>query len=639
MAKKSKETNKVEMASENMALSNLQKLREVFPNFVTEDTIDFDALKQFFVENNLLADKEKYGLNWSGKNNAFQAIKTPSIGTLVPQKDESVQWDETENIFIEGDNLEVLKLLQKYYREKIKMIYIDPPYNTGKDFIYKDNFTQSVADYYEDSGQTENGIKMTTNAKSNGRYHSDWLTMMYPRLFLAKNLLRDDGVIFISIDDNEVANLRLVMDEIFGEENFVGCFIRRTINSGKQDSTTVSVYHEYLLTYCRNNLEINFNRRQKTEEEREKLYPLKDDHFKTRGRYYISQLDKSSIQYSDSLNYPIIAPDKTEVWPGNGFDDKTSVFRWSKEKVKWGIENDYIVFKKQKDRWKVYAKSYEYRDNSDNQIDPSNPYTSLDYVGKDFSNFNATPELKKVFNGKNYFDFPKPTIFIKDLLKYATHEDDIILDFFAGSGTTAHAVMDLNAEDGGNRKWISVQLPEIVEEGSEAHKAGYKTIAEIARERIRRAGKKILEEKADKIAEREQSLDTGFKAYSLQQSNYRIWKNITDENTAEDLLEQSKLFVESPLVDKYTEENVVYEILLKEGFDLNSQITRSSDSLETYTVQGENKKLFITFAKIVTLEQVESLELGEHDIFVCFDSSLNDTNKNNINRNFNLRVI
>ena len=403
--------------------------------------------------------KERYSLTWNGKSEARQIAQEVSTGTLRPAKEESKNWDNTENIYIEGDNLEVLKLLQKSYHGKIKMIYIDPPYNTGKDFVYKDNFRDNIENYKKVTGQISEESKLTTNTDLDGRYHSNWLNMMYSRLKLARNLLTDDGVIFISIDDNEQVNLKKLCDEIFGEENFIANFIRRTINSGKQDSITASNYHEYLLIYSKNINEIKLNRREKSEEDREKLYPLKDEYVNTRGRYYISQLDKGSIQYSDSLNYMIIAPDGTEIWPGKGFEDKTKVFRWSKEKVKWGIENDYIVFKKQLNGWKVYVKSYEYRDNNDNYVSPSNPYTTLDYVNKDFSNFNSSLELSKIFDKNKIFDFPKPIHFIIDILKYSTNKNSNILDFFSGSATTAHPVMQLNAEDGGNRKYIMVQLP------------------------------------------------------------------------------------------------------------------------------------------------------------------------------------
>lgn len=618
--KKKSDTNRVASTSADIQDENLQKLRAVFPNFVTENTIDFDALKQFFAKNNLLADKEKYGLNWSGKSNAFQAIKTPATGTLVPQKNESVNWDETENIFIEGDNLEVLKLLQKHYREQIKMIYIDPPYNTGKDFIYKDNFTQSVADYYEESGQTEGGIKMTANLSSNGRYHSDWLTMMYPRLFLAKNLLRDDGVIFISIDDNEVANLRLIMDEIFGEENVelyvwnLSDFEESSFT--KTASNTVRKEHEYILVAYRSNPKLGRYTEYRFIDRTDFSNPDNDP----RGDWMSGNISRNGITSTNGSKYYTIKTPAGVEYTRN----------WTVDREEFNdlLKDNRIFFSRKGSgvpRLKIFKN------------EPSSSIQSSIFSGLKTS-ITGKNEIKELFNTQ-LFDFPKPTTLLKRIVNLSTVDDDLVLDFFAGSGTTAHAVMDLNAEDGGSRKCISVQLPEVVEENSEAYKAGYRNITEISRERIRRAGKKIIEEKADLLSKRERPLDVGFKAYSLQSSNYRIWQDITEENTIDDLLAQSKLFADNPLVDGYTEENVVYEILLKEGFGLNSPITSGKDNLKTYIVTVDNKKLFITFAKTVTLEQVELLGLNEYDIFVCLDNSLDDTNKNNINRNFNLRVI
>lgn len=596
--------DKLELKSKDLLKENIEKIKELFPEVFSEDKIDFEKLKEVlgeFKEDN----EEKYSFNWNGKAQAKRMAQTSTSATLKPNKKESKDWDKTQNLYIEGDNLEVLKILQTPYYGKVKMIYIDPPYNTGKDFVYRDNFKDSIQNYLEQTGQVDDeGNRNSSNTEQNGRYHTDWLNMMFPRLLLARNLLKEDGVIFISIDDHEVHNLRKVCDEVFGEGNFVGCFIRRTINSGKQDSITVAIYHEYLLAYCKDNNSCNLSRRKKTEQERKKLYPLKDDYLKTRGRHYISQLDKGSIQYSDSLNYPIIAPDGTEIWPGDGFNDKSMVFRWSKEKVQWGLENDYIVFKKQKDKWKVYAKSYEYRDNNDIEIVPSNPYTSLDYIGKDFSNFNATPGLQKIFDGGNFFNFPKPVVFINDLIKYGSKKNDIIFDFFSGSATTAHAVMQLNAEDGGNRKYIMVQLPEKTKEGSEAYKAGYKNICEIGKERIRRAGEKIkkeLEEKNKQLKLGEKAidanrLDVGFRVFKLSESN--LESSIIDPNKSEEEIKEQ--LQESLDIVKHsaTEEDLLYEILLKYKIELTEPIKEEN-------VLG--KKVYV---------------LGEGLLFICLDKEL-----------------
>ena len=640
---------------------NLSKLQAVFPQFVRDGQVDFDSLKDFFASEHILAESEKYGLNWAGKSNAFKSLRTVSTGTLIPEPDQSVNWDETGNVFIEGDNLEVLKLLQKHYREKIKMIYIDPPYNTGKDFVYKDNFTAGIADYYEQTGQTQNGIKMTANTEKNGRYHSDWLTMMYPRLFLAKNLLTDDGVIFVSIDDNEVANLRLVMDEIFGEENFIGQITIETANGvfGTRAtglySTLVKV-KDYVVVYSKTNLEKKFQPLYMPTNERydthysmiidenlnrssfldyiEKTESIKKYFEKYKLKVSLDNISKimqidnafnkiitgelSEKIYQDvafSLNLPV----DVDAQLGNG-----SIIKWK----------DYLIFKTNSGQGKV-RQLIPFRDSLRITDDYTPEYRRSVAIGDLWEGFDN--DMKNVSNeGISFFDTPKPLRLIKQLIKWCNiSKNDMVLDFFAGSGTTAHAVMDLNADDEGSRKWISVQLPEVTDENSEAYKAGYKTISQITRERIRRAGQKIGKG------------DTGFKSYRLQSSNYRRWHNITDENTIEDLLDQSKLFMEKPLIDNYNELDVVYEILLKEGFSLNSHITKpdlTNGSIPLWVVINTaepRNKISICFADKVTMDDINKTGVGvtEGDMFVCFDSALSDTDKVNISRKVNLKTI
>jgi adenine-specific DNA-methyltransferase len=593
--------------SENIENENLQKLKKVFPQFVKDGEVDFDAMQAFLKKEGVLASDEKYGLNWSGKSNAFKAIRTPATGTLIPEKDKSKNWDETENIFIEGDNLEVLKLLQKHYREKIKMIYIDPPYNTGKDFVYKDNFTQGVSDYYEQTGQTKGGIKMTANTEKNGRYHSDWLTMMYPRLFLARNLLKEDGVIFVSIDDNEVANLRMVMDEIFGEENFIGCFIWNKKLTGGYDNDNLNTQHEYVLFYVKSIYDF-----QVINEEKESKYKLIDENGKKFK--WDSLWNVGGLTYSKSLDYPIMSPEGTEIWPIG--EKGVSFWLWSKTKVE--NERDRLKFEKNKNgNWKVYKRIYA----SDNIV----PGSMLD---KDIvkGNTHSSSEIKTLFDGNKIFDYAKPTPLIKYLIARGTSDNDLILDFFAGSGTTTHAVMDLNSNDGANRKWISVQLPEITDESGDVYKSGYKTISEISRERIRRAG--------DKIGKG----DIGFKSYKLSNSNYRKWSDISLDDEKE-LIKQSKLFIESPLIDNFIPENVVYEIALKEGFDLNSKVTQDKGDLKPYVLKDGGRRLFATFSDKVTKDKVVELKLSQDDLFVCFDNAISDTDKVNVGKIINLKVI
>jgi len=643
-----KKFEKVLMTSENIENDNLQKLRSVFPQFVKDGQIDFDSLQAFFKKEGILSGEEKYGLSWAGKSNAFRAIRMPSTGTLTPQPDESKNWDTTENLFIEGDNLEVLKLLQKNYANpgKIKMIYIDPPYNTGKDFIYKDNYTQNVSDYYEQTGQSKDGIKLTSNPESNGRYHSDWLTMMYPRLFLAHNLLKDDGVIFVSIDDNEVTNLRMIMDELFGEENFVSQFVWS--GGRKNDSKLVSVSHEYTVCYAKNidylkSNEIIWRQKKKgldaiykTYESLKKKY--KNDYKKieqelgnwfkglpntdpAKRHSHYSNVDEIGVYFAADISWPGGGGPKYEVLhPLTKKPCRVPARGWmfsSSQKMKEVILENKVHFgidESQAPCIKAYLTDREY------QV----PYSVFYQDGR-----AATKRLRELMGG-DYFEHPKDELVLKDFVEFITSKDnnDIILDFFAGSGTTAHAVMDLNAEDGGNRKFICVQLPEATDENSEAYKAGYKNIAEISKERIRRAGAKI-----DKG-------DTGFKAFTLASSNYRRWNTITGEDDEQKLIKQAKLFTEKPLVDGYTESNIVYEILLKEGFDLNSKIKEiKKDGIHCYQIIDGEKEMTITFAKKLTKDQIEGLELPKDTIFVCFDSALDDTTKVNIMRNLMVKVI
>lgn len=623
--------DKVKSTSINTGNENLDKLRRVFPQFVKENKIDFDALKKFFQDQEMVAGEEKYGLNWAGKSNAFKLIRTPSVGTLTPQEKESKDWDKTENLFIEGDNLEVLKLLQKHYREKIKMIYIDPPYNTGKDFVYKDNYTENISDYYEKTGQSKNGIKMTTNPESAGRYHSDWLTMMYPRLFLARNLLKEDGVIFISIDDNEVANLRLIMDEIFGEENFIGNAARVAKKSNNKGDFWAPNF-DYVLTYTKyRELAVPFFGGVNYE-----AYNLVESEGPRKGeKYQLVRLYMSTIQNRNpEQRFYIDCPDGTKIIPpGTTFPPQRPVlgdgiWRWTRKK--FNGERHRIVIKKVKSsnlinengkpaQWNVFTKTYLNDVIKDASAKPNSLIEEhINQIGSHELNDLEIP-----------FDYPKPSTLIKHLIKIAQIEkNSTILDFFAGSGTTAQAVMEINKEDGGNRKWTCVQLPEATDEKSEAYKAGYKTISEISRERIKRAGKKI--EKGD----------IGFKSISLSKSNYRQWNLLTDKDDEKKLKEQMRMFLEKPLVDGYDEKSVVYETLLKEGYDLNSKVTQEKDgNIKYWQVVDENKKLLVTFDKKITKDQVESLKLTDEDTFVCLDSALDDTTKINIGRNLNVKVI
>jgi adenine-specific DNA-methyltransferase len=459
-----KEIPKVNKISEDLLADKIAGLKRIIPEVFSENKIDWEKLKLTLdgeIDNRL----EKYGLSWAGKSEAFRAIRIPATGTLVPQEKESKEYDKTQNIFIEGDNLEALKLLQKHYREKIKMIYIDPPYNTGKDFIYKDNFTEGLSDYYERTGQAKNGVKMTSNLESNGRYHSDWLTMMYPRLFMARNLLREDGVIFISVDDNEVHNLRMIMDEIFGEENFVEAFIWRSRLGKGSTSTETATIHEYIICYAKEieKVDLISDIRIKKKETKERLRQW-------------GQGDKR--QDRPTMYYSVYSKEFGDVFPkkADGTDGRWRLGKNAFDKL---IEQNLVIFEKQENErieaYKIIPVGSETETAQSSILDDDIVKTTA----------HGTKEINNLLAVK-IFDYPKPTTLIKFLVRLVNDKDFFVLDFFAGSGTTAHAVMDLNA-DGGNRKWICVQIPEEVDEKSEAKKAGFNTIAEIARERIRRA--------------------------------------------------------------------------------------------------------------------------------------------------------
>lgn len=588
-----------------MVSDNIEKIAALFPSAITEmrgedgeikKGINFEVLKQL-LSRDVVDGDECYEFTWVGKKAAMAEAARPITKTLRPVKEGSRDWDSTENLYIEGDNLEVLKILQESYLGKVKMIYIDPPYNTGHDFVYRDKFQRSQQKENEQLGMMdENDNCLFENTESNGRFHSDWCSMMYARLILAKNLLSDDGLIFISIDDNEAVNIKKMADEIFGGLNFLSQCIRRTINSGKHDVTTIAPFHEYVLIYAKNLDKIVLAKKPKDSGERDRLYKESDEFVNDRGRYYITQLNKNSLQYSDGLNYPITGPDGVDIWPGGGFNDKVWIWRWSKEKVKWGIENNYIVFKKVDGKYKVYTKSYEFRDKDGNPIDRSNPYTTLEFAGKEYANFNATPELERVFDGKKVFDFPKSLAFVKELIKIANMKtNNIILDFFSGSSTTAHAVMQLNAEDGGHRKFIMVQLPEPCDEKSEAYKAGYKNICEIGKERIRRAGDKIKAEHPDA------DLDIGFRVFRVDESNM---KNVYYH--PEELTQLTIGETVSNIKDDRSDLDLLYACLLDWGVEIS--LPHTAETVDGCTVHNvDNGALMACFNEHVPIAVVEHM--------------------------------
>jgi adenine-specific DNA-methyltransferase len=535
----------------DLAEENIEKLRHIFPDIFIEGKIDFEKFRQVLGDY-IETSKERYNFTWNGKAKALRLAQTPSLGTLRPCKEESKDWDTTENLYIEGDNLEVLKLLQKSYHSKVKMIYIDPPYNTGKDFVYPDNFTDSIENYKRITGQVDDeGKSISSNSETSGRYHTDWLNMMYPRLRLARNLLTDDGVIFISIDDNEVDNLKKICNEVFGEDNFV-CTFNRKGSGGRQDSKYFAVVHEYILCFVKNVDQFISGKEQKKDD----TYPFYDEKRKQKYKTQLLRKWGENSKRSDRPNlfFPIIDPDGNALYPMLS-DTEEGCWRWSKTKMAEEIKDGRVEFKKKDGKWVAYEKVFEPLDKTQN----TKLYTTwIDNIGSS----SGASLIKNLFNDK-IFDYPKPVELIEKVINLANVQNDsIILDFFSGSATTAHAVMQLNAEDGGNRKFIMVQLPEPCDEKSEAYKAGYKNICEIGKERIRRAGEKIKEEKGLEA----QNLDIGFKVLKLDNSNIRKWQPDYEN------LERSLVDYIDNYVAGRTELDVVYEIMLKLGLDLTYQV-------------------------------------------------------------------
>ena len=531
-----------------------------------------------------------------------------------------MDWDNTQNLYIEGDNLEVLKLLQKSYLGKVKMIYIDPPYNTGNDFVYHDDFAMSADEYAEASGAVDElGNKYIKNMDSNGRFHSDWCSMMYSRLMVARTLLSEDGVIFISIDDNEVENLRKICDEVWGENNFVTNIVWQS-TAGSNTGTDIVTVTENILVYTKNRNVFKFNGKLSDENS----YTLSDEYENIRGKYSLDKVDRRRVgsHYSEALNYPITMPDGSLRYPG-GYSEKSAEgwnYLWSKTKVDWGLKNGFIVFKQNNGVWNVYNKRYSKVDNEGNVIERSTPYRNL--ITSDICNTaQGTAEIRNLF-GNRFFDFPKPTKIINILLNTVVRKDkdSIILDFFSGSATTAHAVMQLNAEDGGNRKFIMVQLPEETPEDSEARKAGYNTIPEIAKERIRRAGKKIKEESPLTTAD----LDTGFRVFRLDEGNYEdVERSPNDINQA-----QLDLFLDNIKTDR-NELDLLFGCMLDWGVQLSLPMEQEEvDGKTIYTVNDGD--LVACFAEGVT-ENVVKAMAGKMPLRVIFRDSCFDKDADKIN--------
>ena len=536
--------------NDDITNDQLAKLRQLFPEAFTEDKIDWARLKATLGEAVDLG--ERYGLSWKGKGDVFATIQEKTVQTLHPDQANSVDWDTTGNMFIEGDNLAALKILHKAYYGKVKMIYIDPPYNTGNDFIYNDDFKQTRRSYEAEVGITddEGSVVRDDGLRTNtgGHKHSNWLNMMYPRLFLVRNLLRQDGVIFVSIDDNEVHDLRLMMNEIFGEENFISQIIwKKKGTSTNVKGAQISSLTEYILVYGRSS-KTELAQRWFSKDER--VYNKLD----SIGAYRTTVIEKKSSGSYDrnTMKFEILGRKPRE---GKRWQIGLTKAKELEERGRFVIENGIV-------KLKIY-------DFEDKDTFAANPNLLLDYG----STQSGQIEVNELLDG-HHFDTPKPIALIKHLINLSVLRkdelaDNIILDFFSGSGTTAHAVMQLNAEDGGNRQWICVQLPEQTSEKSEAFKAGYANIADIARERIRRAGAKIRTDFADKLAEREKPFDLGFRSYSVGESNFRPWNEMVADPEE---IRQQMLDIIDPIESDATDESILTELLLKRGISPMAEV-------------------------------------------------------------------
>ena len=609
--------DKIHKESQNIIKTKIERLKQIIPECFSEGILDIEKLQQT-LGRSLDSGDEKYTFSWAGRNDTFKNIQTTSKGTLIPNKNDSVNFDDTENVFIEGENLEVLKLLQKSYFEKIKMVYIDPPYNTGKDFIYKDNFSASIQSYLEQTGQIESGIKITTNSETSGRFHSNWISFIYARLFIARNLLRNDGIVFVSIDDNEIHNLKLILNDIFGEENFLGNVIWQHSVQPKGYLGKFSVHHNYLLCYKKSNM-FSLKSLERTEEHN-KNYSNPDDDPKGLWR----SGDVRNSLYRKNLIFDLITPsNKTIQAPKNGW-------RWSKETITKKIKNKEIIFNK--DETRIIHKIHL------NDVKGRAPETI--WFGKDVGTTReASEEIKKLFEDVTIFDTAKPTRFLKKILQISTenNSNNIVLDFFSGSCSLAHAVFEYNFEDNGDRKFICVQFPEKCNKTSDAFNQGFDTIAEIGKERIRRTINMIKKKsKQQKLTKND--IDLGFKAFKLTKSNFRIWEN-HEQKDEDKLKEQMKLF-ESSLISEYKDEDVIYECIIKEGFDLNSKVKSIDISTNRIYKISDNEKIFyLTMDKSIKPETIDSLNLTKNDTLICIDAALDDSKKANLSKQCVLKTM
>lgn len=637
--------------SMNLEQANMDKLRSVFPECFAEGKLDIDKLLALCGEY-ISNDFEKYKFEWKGKAECLKLAQKRSTGTLRPCPEESVNWDSTQNLYIEGDNLEVLKLLQTAYYRRVKMIYIDPPYNTGNDFVYADDFADPMARYKEVTQQTTK-----SNPETMGRFHTNWLNMMYPRLRLAANLLRDDGVIFISIDDNEVDNLKKLCNEAFGEEHFVGQITVVNNLKGRNDRKNIATCHEYLLIYCKPDFEANglpLTEEQKAAfdktDNRGNKYQLRD--LRKRGQgdrredrpnmyfpiYYCQETQECSLDYHDGW---------VEILPVRG-DGSPGRWRWGKERVKNNL--DILEAKKVRgsDKWGLEYRIY--LNPALNKMDGDDQSEKVEERDSKSKSFWNSPELStdiarrqmKALFGNPVFDFPKSVDFIKKAIYMGTDPDDIILDFFSGSATTAHAVIEIAAEGNGSRKYIMVQLPEVCDDKSEAYEAGFRNICEIGKERIRRAGAKLTEEQEEKskttmdgqitiddnseFSIPNSELDVGFRVFKLDTSNLETWDGTPIVNEQIQILYDRMNSMVQRVKSDRTDLDMVFEVMLKLGVPLTYSVNQIAINNKTAYTVGDDCLLLICLAVDVDPDDVEAMaEYAPAKVIISRDSFANDT--------------
>ena len=644
--------DKMKMHTVDITDCNIEKIGKLFPNCLTErigeddkveKVIDFDQLRQELSKEIVEGAQERYQFTWPDKKKAIRLANTPSTMTLRPCREESVDFDNTENLYIEGDNLEVLKLLREDYLGKVKMIYIDPPYNTGNDFVYEDNYSQGTSDYLASSGQLDSsGNRLVQNTESNGRFHTDWLNMIYPRLRVARDLLTQDGAIFISIDDNEQENLKKVCDEVFGEANYIGKIAVVNNLKGRNDKKDIATCHEYLVIYGKS--EFSAGGMPLSEEQREKFdkvdekgnaYQLRD--LRKRGRpdrredrpnmyfpiYYNEDTKECSLERHEGW---------IEIFPLRG-DDSDGRWRWGRERVQANLSILEPKYSSIAGRWGIQDRVY---------LNPSlNPASSEDeddditeerysksksfWMGGNLSSDVGRRQLKSLF-GSALFDYPKSVDFIKNALYMGSDVDSIVLDFFSGSGTSAEAVMSINAEDKGKRRFIMVQLPETTDENSEAYKAGYVNICEIGKERIRRAGNRIKEERGTEEADRGLfaqneatfKFDVGFRVLKLDSSNMMDVYYRPEESSEATLFESNVKEGRSP-------EDLLFQVMLECNLPLSAKIqTEKIAGKEVYTVN--NGYLIACFDEDVNEDVIKAVAKRKPYYFVMRDSSLASDN-------------